>query len=151
MKTYTTVNDCWAKIREYWNNQETTDEEDVEHVRDLCGDFPNRFGEWTVDEEDGYITVTNKYWDRQLDDWYEESEDFELNPPALHLEIDDLINYDEGLNNIAVDKQVFDDFDEGAIVTVYFVDLPDDSPLPKKSEYQMESEDECCIYMTIFA
>ena len=148
MRTYKHINDCWNAIRDYWENQETTTVEYVHYGEELCGNIPNKFGEWTVEDQGCCITVTNRYYDSQLDDWYEDSEEFELDmPSSLFLEKDELINCDEALNNIAVDKCVFDGFEQDAIIGVRFIDVPGEP----EYEYQMVSEDDCAIYMIIFA
>lgn len=66
MKTFNHINDCWAAISEC----KTKDE-----VNDLIQTFPRCMGEWWIDVEDKSYVVTNRYYDGQLDDWYEDSED----------------------------------------------------------------------------
>lgn len=66
MKTFNHINDCWEAISEC----KTKDE-----VNDLIQTFPRCMGEWWIDVEDDHYVVTNRYYDGQLDDWYEDSED----------------------------------------------------------------------------
>ena len=35
-------------------------------------------GEWWIDTEDGHYVVVNHYFDGQLEDWFEDSEDLEI-------------------------------------------------------------------------
>ena len=63
------INDCWNALREC----ETLDE-----VRTMIGQFPNCFGKWYVENENGSVLVTNEYFDGQLDDWFTEDETLDV-------------------------------------------------------------------------
>ena len=69
MKTFNHVNDCWEAISEC---------KTVNEVNDLIQTFPRGLGEWWIDTEDGHYVVVNRYFDGQLDDWYEDSQDLEI-------------------------------------------------------------------------
>ena len=79
MKVFNHINDCWATISEC----KTKDE-----VNDLIQTFPRCMGEWWINIEDGYYVVTNRYYDSQLEDWFEDSED-------LGIEAEEEEDYDD--------------------------------------------------------
>lgn len=62
---------------------------------------------------------------------------------SLVLEKEDLLNYNERTHDIVVDKYIFDDFHEGKIIGIHFVD---DETIVR--EYEMISEDDNGIYMS---
>jgi hypothetical protein len=66
MKVFNHINDCWAAISEC---------KTIDEVNDLIQTFPRGLGEWWIDVEDNSYVITNRYYDGQLDDWYEDSED----------------------------------------------------------------------------
>lgn len=40
----------------------------ITEVNELLDNIPRKFGEWWVDEVDGYYEVTNQWWDDMLED-----------------------------------------------------------------------------------
>lgn len=66
---------------------------------------------------------------------------------VLVLEVADLIDHDDSLNSVTVDKDIFDDFDEGSIIEIQWIDIPGEPTF----EYQMVEETDDEIVMTIFA
>ena len=69
MKVFNHINDRWAAISEC----KTKDE-----VNDIIQTFPRCMGEWWIEVEDNSYVVTNRYYDSQLEDWFEDSEDLEI-------------------------------------------------------------------------
>jgi len=69
MKVFNHINDCWAAISEC---------KTIDEVNDLIQTFPRCMGEWWIDTEDSSYVVTNRYYDSQLEDWFEDSEDLEI-------------------------------------------------------------------------
>lgn len=74
MKRFEHINDVWAAL---------DDCKTLGEIYEVIGEVPNKFGNWYVDvddarDEDGEskVTVTNEWWDGQLDDMYSESEDY---------------------------------------------------------------------------
>lgn len=64
--------------------------------------------------------------------------------PDIVLELADLLEYDSSMQSIKVDKSIFDDYDEGTIILIQFVnDLYDDLICT----YIMTNEDEEGIFM----
>ena len=146
MTNYRHINDCWNELKNFWDSKETS-AEDIETITNIIGDFPNRFGTWEITENDSdHITITNSYYDSQLDDWYEDSEYFYFDKIILGLEITDLLEYDKALNNIVVDKDIFDDFEKDAVVTIKWIDKQNE-PI---YSYQIVGETEDGIQMVIF-
>ena len=52
--------------------------ETIEEVHALLGNFPSKFGEWWVDEVDGYYEVTNEWWDEQYEELNSRTYDLEI-------------------------------------------------------------------------
>lgn len=59
------------------------------------------------------------------------------------LEIADLLSYNKRTHDIEVDKNIFDDFEEGKTIYIHFVEDDDDII----REYEMASEDRFGIVM----
>lgn len=66
---------------------------------------------------------------------------------VLVLEVADLMDHDDALNSVTVDKDIFDDFDEDSIIEIQWIDI-EGEPI---FEYQMVEETDDGIIMTIFA
>ena len=50
----------------------------IDEVRDFLGTIPRKFGEWWVDEVDGYYEVTNEWWDEQYEEFNSRTYDLEI-------------------------------------------------------------------------
>ena len=104
------INEVWAALR---NCKSATE------LGTMIGNIPNKFGKWEmVVGENNKVTITNSYFDGQLDDWYDESEDF-------YVEVGDMYNEEECIElwdaiYSAVHSagfEVEDDADDSAIVS----------------------------------
>jgi hypothetical protein len=50
----------------------------INEVRDFLDTIPRKFGEWWVDEVDGYYEVTNEWWDEQYGELNSRTYDLEI-------------------------------------------------------------------------
>lgn len=66
-----------------------------------------------------------------------------FNNADLILEIADLLSYNKRTHDIEVDKSIFDEFEEGKIIYIHFVEDEEDVI----REYEMVSEDRWGIVM----
>lgn len=66
-----------------------------------------------------------------------------FNNADLILEIADLLSYNKRTHDIEVDKTIFDEFEEGKLIYIHFVEDEDDII----REYEMVSEDKWGIVM----
>ena len=73
MKTFNHISDCWSAIEACKN---------IDEVNEVLGNIPRGFGEWWVDvvypSGCPCYEVTNHYYDKQLDDYFTESEELEI-------------------------------------------------------------------------
>lgn len=67
-----------------------------------------------------------------------------FNNADIVLEIADLLSYSKRTHDIEVDKRIFDDFEEGRIIYIHFVEDDDDII----REYEMVSENRIGIVMS---
>lgn len=67
-----------------------------------------------------------------------------FNNADLILSIDDLLEYKQRTHDIEVDKNIFDDFKEGKLIYIHFIEDEDDVI----REYEMVSEDRWGIVMS---
>ncbi|MBQ2183746.1 MAG: hypothetical protein II399_03850 [Lachnospiraceae bacterium] len=70
---YEHINDCWNDIRECKTREE---------LETVLANLPRWSGSWYIDEEDGYLVVTNEYFDGQLDDYFSDSETLDIEAEA---------------------------------------------------------------------
>lgn len=50
-----------------------------EELEDAIGEIPSKFGLFYIDRKDGdTVTVTNTYYDEQLQDYFQERVDFDI-------------------------------------------------------------------------
>lgn len=66
------------------------------------------------------------------------------NNADLILSIDDLLEYKQRTHDIEVDKNIFDDFKEGKLIYIHFIEDEEDVI----REYEMVSEDRFGIVMS---
>lgn len=52
--------------------------ETIDEVRDFLDTIPRKFGEWWVDEVDGYYEVTNEWWDEQYEELNSRTYDLDI-------------------------------------------------------------------------
>ena len=50
----------------------------IDEVRDFLDTIPRKFGEWWVDEVDGYYEVTNEWWDEQCEEFNSRTYDLDI-------------------------------------------------------------------------
>ena len=50
----------------------------IDEVEDFLDTIPRKFGEWWVDEVDGYYEVTNEWWDEQYEELNSRTYDLDI-------------------------------------------------------------------------
>ena len=64
-------------ISEVWDLFESCQTED--ELEDAIGEIPSKFGLFYIDRKDSdTVTVTNTYYDEQLQDYFQERVDFDI-------------------------------------------------------------------------
>ncbi len=138
MKNYTHIRDCW-KALEYCK---TRDE-----MIEVIATFPHWSGTWSVSPEDeGYVTVTNDWYDANLDDYFVDEDTYCL---ADALEKEEEIPEENKMKRVVViveDGEVQNIYsDEELDIEIIDLDTQDSDDYEERLERLKEVEEDTTL------